>query len=80
MENLVEYFSDLALGIYKALVDAIDSFLPATPESMKLANIFGQLISPDSWAFYFLAQALEGVAIALTVAAVYKLIKILPLT
>lgn len=79
MESLIQFLSDLFLGIYKALVDVIDAFLPSTPPSIQVSTMLSNLPT-DSFAYYFVLESLEIVTTVVALVAIYKLIKILPLT
>ena len=79
MERLLEFLSDLFLSIYKALVDAIVAFWPSTPDEYTIGAMLSNLPT-DSFAFYFVMEAADVVIVVVSLVAIYKLIKILPLT
>ncbi len=79
MQNLLQFLSDLFLSIYKAFVDAIAAIWPSTPESLKLGSILSSLPS-DSFAYFAIVEVSYTVASVVALVALYKFIKILPLT
>ena len=79
MESIVEFFADLLLGIYVAIVDAIALIWPSTPESLKLATILSNL-DTTSFTYHFVIEAAATVVLVISLVAVYKLVKILPFT
>lgn len=79
MERVFEFLSDLLLAIYKALVDAIFSIWPSTPDSLKLGTILSSFPS-DSFAYFAIIEVSYSVAGVVALVAIYKIIKILPLT
>ncbi len=79
MQHLLQFLSDLFLGIYKAVVDAIAVIWPSTPDSLKLATIIAQFPS-DSFAYFAIVEVAIVVATVIGLVAVYKLVKILPFT
>lgn len=79
MEQLLEFLSDLFLGIYKAFVDALLLIWPSTPDGYTIGELLSNLPT-DSFTYYFVLESAEVVAVVVSLVALYKFIKILPFT
>jgi hypothetical protein len=76
------FIQDFFFGIFASVVDLMAYLLPQTPEDLKIGSIVTGLMNAQSASFanYFILQALSGLTGILILVAIYKLIKILPLT
>lgn len=78
-ENVV---INLLFDLLAYVVDIMAFILPRTPEDIKLGSLLTGFINyqTESFANYFIVSIFTGLAGILVMAAIYKLIKILPLT
>ena len=79
---LFKGLQDFIFNILASIVDLIALFLPSTPDNVQFGYLYSQAVENinSSEFSYFLFQIGSGLVGILLIAAVYKFIKILPLT